>query len=890
MKSPTVIATFIRRTLIPAVIAVIFGASLLAQPNQSAAATYRPANVRALSLPSDVQTALQAISEAKVTVADQEGLPTFLHGKIHHIRAEGSQAFGEADLVPVIQIIRPIFRLGERELAFVKSMKDSAGLTHIRYDQTKNGRPVVGTRLMVHVQPDGTVFAVNGNARGNDHVPVVPTVSPESAKAAVHAWHGSHGSVASKQTHRRLVYVVTTGDRQMHLAHEIDSSGTSGDGGHFRELIYVDAIDGSIVDCHSQIMTAEALEVYYGAWVYIAQDNDVIDNSSLKRRLSPYIGPCGISACDTNYTYLDTVWKFYNDTFERDSVDGNGLPLKGYAHYFYPTAPNHYPYYNTNSLVNNAFWQAEADDIILDSNAIFYGSGDGTNYHDFTSALDITAHEATHGVTQFCSGLLYENEPGAINESMSDIFGVACKIYADSNHYIGEETWKVGKDVVVTGSQFKDALRYMDNPTKDWPDTNTPKSRDYYSADIWIEASDLPNENNDFGGVHHNSGIGNLAFCLMVLGGTHPRSNSQHRLYDYSIPTTTVPSIGLADAQMVFYLANTYYLGPGAQYTDLREATRLAALNGLVNHTTSERAAIAANISIAWDVVGVPTFSNRVPMNVSTRGYVGTDDTVMIAGFVLSGGTSAKTLLLRGAGPALAASPFNLSGTISDPQISLMSGSNQIDSNDNWSSSGNASTLASTAATVGAFALANPSYDAALLHSLSSGAYTLILSRVNGASGIGLVEAYDTDTTHTNSNHLVNISTRAFVGTGDNVLIAGFVISGPGNKYLLIRGVGPALAPYLNGTISDPKIVLYDGSNNQLLTNDNWGSNPVNVVNDISRMTGYVGAFPFATASYDAALLVSLPAGVYSVQMSGVDGCMGIGMVEVYEINSFNNN
>jgi len=277
-------------------------------------------------------------------------------------------------------------------------------------------------------------------------------------------------------------------------------------------------------------------------------------------------------------------------------------------------------------------------------------------------------------------------------------------------------------------------------------------------------------------------------------------------------------------------------------------------------------------------------------MNVSTRGYVGTGDNVMIAGFVLNGGTTGKTLLLRGVGPTLAASPYNMSGMISDPQINLVSGGTQIDSNDNWSGSGNASTLASTAATVGAFALANPSYDAALLHSLSSGAYTLILSRVNGASGIGLVEAYDTDTTHTNSNHLVNISTRAFVGTGDNVLIAGFVISGPGNKYLLIRGVGPALAPYLNGTISDPKIVLYDGNSQQLLVNDNWGSNPVNVVNDISRMTGYVGAFPFATASYDAALLVSLPAGVYSVQMSGVNGCMGIGMVEVYEINSFNNN
>jgi hypothetical protein len=165
------------------------------------------------------------------------------------------------------------------------------------------------------------------------------------------------------------------------------------------------------------------------------------------------------------------------------------------------------------------------------------------------------------------------------------------------------------------------------------------------------------------------------------------------------------------------------------------------------------------------------------------------------------------------------------------------------------------------------------SKDAALLQPVSGP--ISMLARGTGA-GVVLVEAYDTGASGT--AHLINVSARNRVGTGDDILIAGFTIAGTGSKPLLIRAVGPKLGSAfgVSGFLVDPKLEVYSG-NTLIGQNDNW---------DASLATTFtaVGAFGLDSGSKDAALLTSLAPGGYTVQVRGADGGTGEALVEIYEV------
>lgn len=129
----------------------------------------------------------------------------------------------------------------------------------------------------------------------------------------------------------------------------------------------------------------------------------------------------------------------------------------------------------------------------------------------------------------------------------------------------------------------------------------------------------------------------------------------------------------------------------------------------------------------------------------------------------------------------------------------------------------------------------------------------------------------------------VNIATRGLVGNAGQVMIAGFVISG-GAKTVLIRGIGPALGAFgVADTLEDPQITLANSRGNTLLVNDNWGAGTVST--QIAEAAQMVGAFPLPSGSLDASILVSLEPGSYTVQLSGNTGKVGVGLVEVYEVD-----
>ncbi len=279
-------------------------------------------------------------------------------------------------------------------------------------------------------------------------------------------------------------------------------------------------------------------------------------------------------------------------------------------------------------------------------------------------------------------------------------------------------------------------------------------------------------------------------------------------------------------------------------------------------------------------------------INLSTRALVGTDDNVMIPGFVIAG-TAPKKVLIRAVGPTLSLEPYNVTSPLADPQMVLKrlqpdKSYADVASNDEWMDNANATDISTVGGLLSAFELQND-HEAALLTDLEPGQYTVVASGVNNATGVGIVELYDGDDSSVDSQ-LVNLSNRGFAGVGEQVMIPGFVISQGGPKTLLLRVVGPTLAldPYnVTGTMADPKLEVYrtesNGSQTLLATQDNWGDDPD--PDNIKTVTDQVHAFALADGSADAAIVMTLGPGAYTViGSSAVADGTGIVLVELYVV------
>ena len=259
-------------------------------------------------------------------------------------------------------------------------------------------------------------------------------------------------------------------------------------------------------------------------------------------------------------------------------------------------------------------------------------------------------------------------------------------------------------------------------------------------------------------------------------------------------------------------------------------------------------------------------------VNLATRVQVGGSAGTPISGFVLSG-TGTRPMLVRAVGPTLGT--LGVGGVLADPALSLLNGATVVASNDNWLAAS-----ATAAAASGAFALNAGSNDAAVVAALGGGAFSSVIDAKGGA-GVALLEVYDAAGAAAGPA-LVNASTRAFVGTGDQVLIPGFVISGSGTLRLLLRAVGPTLGEFgVAGTLTDPQLTLFQGSTT-IAANDNWGS--AGNASEVAAAVTQVGAFPLGNGSRDAALLVSLAAGSYTASVSGVGAATGTALVEMYVV------
>lgn len=280
------------------------------------------------------------------------------------------------------------------------------------------------------------------------------------------------------------------------------------------------------------------------------------------------------------------------------------------------------------------------------------------------------------------------------------------------------------------------------------------------------------------------------------------------------------------------------------------------------------KSTFASGVTVGGLVLEPPTSELG---NISTRASVQTGDRVAIAGFIIRG-AQAKHVIVRGLGPTLGRPPFKVPGALQDPTLELHNGTGAvIASNDDWASAANASQIPTNYRPP-------DSRESAILTTLGSSNYSAILAGKNSTTGIGLAEVYDLDA-YSIPVELINVSTRAFVGTNDAVTIGGF-ISRSGNNVVevVIRGLGPTLAqPPFNvpGVLADPRLTLADANGNTIATNDNWKDTQESLI----QIAGYAPNF-----DAESAIVAFLPANNYSAILSGNGGTTGIGLVEVYKV------
>jgi glucose/arabinose dehydrogenase len=254
-------------------------------------------------------------------------------------------------------------------------------------------------------------------------------------------------------------------------------------------------------------------------------------------------------------------------------------------------------------------------------------------------------------------------------------------------------------------------------------------------------------------------------------------------------------------------------------------------------------------------------------LNISGRARVETGEGVAISGFIVTG-TAPKRVGVRGIGPSLA--NFGVSNPLADPIIQLTRGDGSlVMANDNWKNTQQAEITGA--------GLAPPNdNEAALIATLPAGNYTAIVSGKNGGTGVALAEVYDLD--QAADSRLANISTRAQVGTGSNVLIGGFIT---GNKIgatrVVIRALGPSLQQFgIANPLPDPRLELRDANGALLASNDNWQSD----ASQAALITGYGLAPP---NNLESAIAISLAPGPYTAIVTGKNGQIGIGLIEIYD-------
>jgi len=460
--------------------------------------------------------------------------PSFIAGRLGFL-----QSFEESEVQNYIQKhLGSLFELNPTvEFILERQETDLAGMIHFRFDQQINKLPVQYSKLIIHAHPvTREVYAISSDIVPGWTLPTEATFSIEEAKTSIATLIPSASFKLMSEV--ELVYLNLNG--KVNLVYKADIIYETEDA-EMRSYFYLDAVENVLVSEINRYVNA------LNRLVYSANNGRLLPGTIERTEGQPASTD---SEVNDAYDNSGICYNYYYNTFKRDSYNDKGAALLSTVHY--------------GQDYNNAFWNGEQ---------MVYGDGDGVQFSDFAGDLTVVCHELTHAVVEYTANLVYQDQPGALNEGFADILGFSSYMYqygADTQYQ-----WMIGP-FCYTPFKAGDALRYMNNPPEDG------SSYDYYPGYEGFL---------DNGGVHWNSGIANLAYVLAVQGGTHPQQKS----------TIYVEPIGISAAEQIFYSVLNSYLTSNSQFANARASSVVAAR---ALYGVGSKQAITADT--CWEAVGVP--------------------------------------------------------------------------------------------------------------------------------------------------------------------------------------------------------------------------------------------------------------------------------------------
>jgi bacillolysin len=521
----------------------------------------------------------------KVKWSEKAGTPEFISGKL----TAPSNSDAETIVYNYLNSKKKEFKFsGDAKVSFElkEKKKDDLGYTYLKLQQVYKGTPVFGSVVTAHVNEEGVLTALSG-ASMPDLDKKVKGEKKLKKKEAVSIGEqdlidtvGSQPVYEYEPTSEMVVFVK---EGKANYAYLVNYNFLAPDPGNWN--YFVDASTGEILTKVNEIHhgkgnggkpggggepttgtntvgtgtgvlgDTKSINTFLSSSTYYLQDNTrgsgiFTYDAQTRTRLPGSLWADSDNVLNASYdgaavdahAYAGETYDYFKSVHNRDSYDGNGAALKSTVHY--------------SRSYNNAFWNGQQ---------MVYGDGDGSTFIPLSGALDVVAHELTHAVTDTSADLIYQDESGAINESMSDIFGTLVEHHANNN-----PDWLVGEDIYTPGTNG-DALRSMADPT-------VAGDPDHYSVRY--------TGTGDNGGVHINSGIGNKAAYLLSEGGTH-----------YGVKVTGIGTEKVGD---IYFRALTQYLTPSSTYSHLRAAAVQSATD-LYGSGSAE----VASVNAAFNAVGV---------------------------------------------------------------------------------------------------------------------------------------------------------------------------------------------------------------------------------------------------------------------------------------------
>ena len=521
--------------------------------------------------------------ELKVIWNEKKGIPTFVTGDLSE-----QAVLNEIDAVNFLNDSKQLFDLEYGNFEIERVDSDQLGNKHYRSKLFVDGIPVYGTSLIVHTDKNGNVYSINGQTDNdiptnewNDKIKITSKEAIRTAEIFINMKSNKPdedkaNEVEAKASAIKLdkIDYVATPKAEKYLynfngkwqaAYIVSLQFNGSRPGNWK--IFVNAESGYVIDSFNSIQNTAATGTGVGvngqtrnlnldysnskysltdmtkaAKIYTYNMNNSSYETSLPGTLvtdtdTTFNSVVQGAAVDAHYN-IGLVYDYFKNSLNRNSYDNAGAAIKSSVHF--------------GSNYNNAYWNGVQ---------MVYGDGDGTQFKALSAAIDVVAHEFTHAVTEKTANLEYRSQSGALNESMSDVFGYLVEgVVTD---------WQMGEDC-TTPNISGDALRDLRDPTL----YNQPAHMNNYLVSP-------ETENGDWGGVHTNSGIPNKAFYL--LASTINDNSKTSKIYYRALTTYLTSTSQFADARAALLQATTdLYGATGAEYTAVANAFTQVGVGGTV--------------------------------------------------------------------------------------------------------------------------------------------------------------------------------------------------------------------------------------------------------------------------------------------------------------------